>query len=265
MADTGMDIAPNTRWSRIGRRLLKRMMYSQLGVIDALLILLGKSEPKASFTIKADPASVYWNFHIRDDQLAAFIDYIRLPTGFEVCPIRCIRDEESAYILTLNVYEVSGLAVGMRAEWSTYIRDHLGKPRYMVLEALSSTTSIDSVDIITRKSQVEHKTGSTAHTLFKDLHNGQFQSHYAVEDTLGEAILAPEWLQANDYIYWRSGIYDRTFYDSGLANPQAVCIDPQAVEISNDTHWFPFLDPLPRHVIQFQNAIDFVISPWGNV
>jgi hypothetical protein len=260
-----MELAPNSRASRAGRRLLKRLMYSQLGMVEAFRILLGRAEPKAAFTVKADPASVYWNFLIREDQLPAFIDYIKLPEGFEICPIQCLAGEAPGYILTLNVYEVSGLAVGVRAEWSTYILDHMGKPRYMVLEALSSTASLDSVDIITRKSQVEHSTVRGAQTLVKDLEGGQFESRYADKAVTGHASLAPQWLEANDYIYWRSGICDRTFYDSGLANPEAVLVEPASVEIANHTHWERFLEPLPRHVIQFNNAIDFVISPWENL
>jgi hypothetical protein len=71
--------------------------------------------------------------------------------------------------------------------------------------------------------------------------------------------------EANDYIYWRGGICDRVFYDSGLANPLVTLVDPEVVAITNNTHWQPFLEPLPRHVVQFQNVIEFVISPWENL
>lgn len=260
-----MKLAPNTRMSRSGRRVLKRMLYSQMAFLDAVRVLFGTAEPRVGFTVKADPASVYWNFSIKEEQLPAFIEYINLPADFQVCPIRCLAGESPDYILTLNVYEVTGLASGIRAEWSTYIKDHLGKARYMVLEAESSSTSMDSVDIITRKSRVEHSTAGEARTLVEDLQGGCFKSHYVTSDAPLTGALDPEWLQANDYIYWRGGICDRVFYDSGLANPRVTLVDPEVVAIINNTHWQPFVEPLPRHVIQFQNAIEFVISPWENI
>ena len=62
-----------------------------------------------------------------------------------------LQREEADYLLTLNVYEVTGIAVGIRAEWSTYITDNNGVPRYMVVEAQSSEYSMDPIDIITKK------------------------------------------------------------------------------------------------------------------
>jgi hypothetical protein len=260
-----MALVPNTRISRSGRRLLKRMLYSQMAFLDAFRVLFGRAEPRVSFSVKADPASVYWNFSIKEEQFPAFIDYINLPPDFQVCSIRCLAGESPEYILTLNVYEVTGMASGIRAEWSTYIRDHLGKARYMVLEAESSATSMDSVDIITRKSRVEHSTEGETRTLVEDLQGGCFTSHYVTSGAPSTGALDPEWLEANDYIYWRGGICDRVFYDSGLANPLVTLVDPEVVAITNNTHWQPFLEPLPRHVVQFQNVIEFVISPWENL
>ncbi len=249
----------------MGRSLLKRLMYSQLSVIDAFRILVGLADPRISFSVKAVPASVYWNFSIRDENFSDFVDYIGLPEGFDLVPVRCLASEQPALTVTLNVYEVSGIASGVRAEWSTYIHDHMGKVRYMVLEAASSNTSMDPVDIITRRSRVEHSTGPDCRTLVEDLQGGSFESAYRPTAAPVSGALAPEWLEANDYIYWRNGVCDRAFYDSGLANPRVILVDPATVELANNTHWQPFLEPLPRHVVQFTNPIDFVISPWDNM
>ena len=81
------------------------------------------------------------NFRIKAEQREEFERYANLPAGFEICPIRCLADDSADYLLTLNVYEVEGLASGRRAEWSTYILDNTNRPRYMVLEAASSTWS----------------------------------------------------------------------------------------------------------------------------
>ena len=67
-----------------------------------------------------------------------------MPDKFQLVPIRCLEDESPAYLLTLNIYEVSGIVRGSRAEWSTYVDDGEGKPCYMVLEARSSSGSMAS-------------------------------------------------------------------------------------------------------------------------
>ena len=44
---------PDTSPSRLGRRLLKRFMYAHFAVLDGLLILIGKAQPRVPFTVKA--------------------------------------------------------------------------------------------------------------------------------------------------------------------------------------------------------------------
>ena len=257
---------PSTNQSRTGRRLLKRFLYSQMSLLDVFKILLGKTQPRVPFTVKADPASVYYNFRIQADQLDAFIRYINLPPSFTVCPIRCLHDEEPEYLLTLNVYEVTGVAVGVRAEWSTYIADSEGIPRYMVVEAQSSEYSMDPIDVITKKGRVEHLTaGPQVTTTVASLEGQLFQASFPAAPDAERARVHPEWVAANDFIYWRVGICDRTFYDAGLGNPKARLIDPHSASIDDRTHWARFLEPVPKHVVVFEEAIDFVIMPWANI
>jgi hypothetical protein len=257
---------PDTNQSRLGRRLLKRILYSHMSLLDAIGILLGKTQPRVPFTVKADPNSVYYNFKVRGDQLEAFIHYINLPAGFTVCPIRCLEGEVADYLLTLNVYEVSGIAVGIRAEWSTYIADENGTPRYMVLEAQSSEYSMDPIDIITKKGRVEHTTsGDQAVTTVASLQQDLFQAKFSLTADAATAKIHPEWVAANDYIYWRVGICDRTFYDAALARPKAQLIAAASASIDDQTHWAAFLEPVPKHIVRFEEAIDFVIMPWVNI
>ena len=75
----------------------------------------------------------------------------------------------------------------------------------------------------------------------------------------------PEWIQANDYIYWRNGVCDRTFYDAGLANPRARAVVAAEVRIENTTPWGQFIEPVPASVLVFEDAIEFAMSPWWNI
>ena len=257
---------PTASDARTGRSLLKRFIYSQLSLLDAGKILLNKAQPLVPFTVKAEPASVYYNFRIKPDAREAFIRYINLPAGFDIVPVKCLQGDQSDYLLTLNVYEVSGIATGIRAEWSTYIRDHHGIARYMVLEARSSTRSMDPVDVITPKSRVEHETqGGHTRTTVASIEGRLFSASFAVAAQPAVALIHQQWVTANDYIYWRNGICDRVFYDTGMAYPDASLIEPANADIDDQTHWAQFIDAQASHVIQFTKPIEFVIMPWFNV
>ncbi len=257
---------PDTNPSRTGRRILKRLLYSQLSFRNAFLIMLGKVQPSIPFTVLADPSAIYYNFKVKDDRLEDFERYINLSTGFKICPIKCLANEEGDYLLTLNVYEVTGIAVGIRAEWSTYIKDKHGKPRYMVLEAQSSEYSMDPIDVITKKGRVEHTMGKgNIITTVASKDENLFEASINLTANLPKIDIHGDWIEANDYIYWRNGICDRTFYDAGLANPNARLIDKDDVKISDQTHWAQFLEPAPKHVIQFLDPLDFMIVPWSNL
>lgn len=257
---------PDVNSSRRGRSFLKRFMYAQLSLLDAVKIALARTQPRVPFTVLAEPASMYFNFRVMPEALERFIRYINLPPGFEVGPVSCLQGEQPEFLLTLNVYEVSGIAKGVRAEWSTYIIDAGGAPRYMVLEARSSEYSMDPVDVITRRGLVEHSSrGATTTTRVASLDRRLFEARTTAAPGSAQARLHPAWVAANDFIYWRNGICDRTFYDSGLAFPRATLIESAHAQIDDQTHWAQFVEPRPRHIIRFEQAIEFVIMPWYNV
>jgi hypothetical protein len=250
----------------MGRRLLKRLMYSQLALRDAFMILIGREHPNLRFTILADPPSLYINFPVKPGMAQEFTDYINLADGFSPAPIRCLVDDEPTLMLTLNIYEVSGLVHGPRAEWSTYVADSQGKPRYMVLEARAAAGSMDPVNLFTRPDRVEHaaSAGSLVSTVASD--KGElFESTVRLDKAQPLVRPASEWVEANDFIYWRNGVCDRTYYDAGLFNARVHSVPPEDVAIVDNTHWARFIESRPRHVLWFDGALEFMVSPWFNV
>ena len=256
----------NTKPSRKGLRFLKRVMYSQMALRDAVLILFGKAQPSLTFTVLAEPCSVYINFLVKPDLAQEFASYINLADGLALAPIKCLAGEDPALMLTLNIYEVSGIVKGARAEWSTYISDRDGIPRYMVLEARAGEGSLDPVNFFTRADRVEHAmVGENIRSTVASKDGGLFSSTLRLDEKHPMAEPAAEWIAANDYIYWRNGVCDRSWYDASLFDASVHIIPPDDASISDETHWARFVQPQPRHVLQYDGEINLVLSPWFNI
>lgn len=256
-----MKILPRQRRIRVA---VKRFLYSQLYQRDSFRLMFGRTKPLVHFKVEATPPSVYFNFEIDPAQVASLRAALDLP--FPLMPIRCLDDDDAFHCLTLNIYRVSGLANGIRAEWSVYIEDLEGKPRYLVVEAQADAPSLDSVNLLTRRGDVTHvQTGDTLDSSVVAADGGRFASTCRALESGPRVRVAPEWIEANDYIYWLNGICDRTFYDSGLANPRTRRVEPPNVTFEDTTRWGAMVCREPKHVVVFENAIDFAMSPWWNL
>ena len=250
-----------------GRRkrvALKRFMYSQLALRSAIMIAVGREQPLVTFTVEQDPPSVYLVFELRPEAVDDLVTTLALPPGMSVAPVRCLADDEPRYLMALNVYRVSGITNGRRAEWSVFVSEPDGTPRYMVIDARSSSRSMDPVDVFTKPSRVDHqRVGDQVSMTI-----GSEGSAFAATIDLGAATVAgnaPEWVTANDRIYWRNGICDRTYYDAGLAAPKLRSVPPADVTIDDAGPWAELVEPDPVVVLVFDEAIEFVVSPWENV
>lgn len=258
-------VKPLTSLGRLGRLVLKRLMYSQMMVNIGLRIAIGKEEPLVKFTVEKAPPSIYWVFQIKPSMIDSLTEQIGLPPGFSLSPIKCLESDTLDYLMVVNAYRVSGLVNGLRAEWSVFVRDGSDTPYYMIVDALSSKPSMDPISIITKSSTVVHEMeNGKIYTQIGD-EGRAFKSTISFSDSAPFATSSRDWVSANDRIYWGNGISDRTFYDSGLANARQRRIDNASVNIINDSVWGPFLEAEPFHTLVLEDAIEFVISPWENV
>jgi hypothetical protein len=254
-----------TGFQRGLRRFVKRFVYSQLYLREALFIVLGRARPFVQFKVEADPPSLYFNFALTPEAIASLEKKLDLP--HPLAPIRCLEGEEPFHCLTLNVYRVSGLANGIRAEWSLYIREpSTGKTRYLIAEAAADSGSMDPISIVTRAGEATYvRTDDRLTLAVRSADGNTFRAECRIPDGAERVRADPEWVEANDLIYWLNGICDRTFYDAGLANAPSVQLDLSDVEIHDATGWRQLVDPEPRHVIVFEEAIEFAMSPWWNI
>jgi hypothetical protein len=252
---------------RFLRRAIKRFLYSQLALRESLMILFGRSAPLVLFNVEADPPSVYVNFRVREERLGALAEFLDLPEGLSLSPIRCLDGEEPFTAITLNAYRVSGLVNGVRAEWSAFVRDAGGVPRYFVLEAQSDVGSMDPVHVVTRAGSMAHvREGRLVRTRVETEGGGEFLAELEVPEAAERELLraAPEWIEANDYIYWRNGICDRTFYDASLATAPLCRIPSSGIRVEDGSSWSEFLESEPVHAVMLSRRVQFAMSPWWN-
>jgi hypothetical protein len=258
---------PLTERGLRGRRALKRLLYAQLTLRSAILVALGKEQPLMNFIVKAEPPSVYVVWRVRPEAVERLPDALSLPPDMPPTPIRCLADDEPEYLVTCNYYEVGGIARGLRAEWSVFVADAAGIPRYLVFDARSSELSMDPVDVITPKSTVEHaRVGERIVTRIGD---DPEALTCLIEMPGGDEapLVRPhaEWAAANDYIYWCNGICDRTWYDAGMHDPRKRKVPAHCYEIEDHTPWAELLDPDPVHVLVFDHEISLAMAPWENL
>ena len=256
----------DTKASRPGRRFLKRMLYSQMALRDAFLILIGKHNPNLSFTVLADPCSIYINFRVKPEMAREFADYINLADDMSPVPMRALATDDPELMLTLNIYEVSGLVNGPRAEWSTYISDSDGIPRYMVLEARAAAGSLDPVNMFTRPDRVEHqRKNNTIVSTAASQGGSLFTCSLRLDESQPVVHAAAEWVEVNDYIYWRNGVCDRTSYNASVFNGKVRSVPFRDFNITDNTHWARFVESQPVNVLRYDGALEFVVSPWFNI
>jgi len=253
------------------RRFVRRFLYAQLSFRDGLLILLGKADPLVRFTVEADPPSVYVMWRIRSEDVEALPARLGFPSEIRLQPLRCFEGDAPEHLLTLNVYRVSGLANGLRAEWSVYVRDPRdGISRYMVIDAVSSTGTIDPVNLLVKRSPIceyARDGDRLAFTLSASLEEGRdvTRARFEIPRDATRVRLHPDFVTANDLIYWANGIADKVYYDGTMADGPVIPVDPAKLELSDEGPWAGIVDGPPIRVFVCPTALDIVLSPWANL
>ncbi len=255
-----------SKTKRILRSIIKRFLYSQLYAMESIKILLGRSKPFIGFTVEEDPPSIYFNFKIKNDRVSDLENMLKLPAGFNLTPIRCLADDkQDYYCLTLNIYRVSGITNGLRAEWDMYVMDPQGRKRYMIVDARSDRGSMDPIEIITRKSKLEYSVKDKKISIYAASYGDTyFKAECSMSKTGSTAFASNEWVEANDDIYWLNGVIDRAFYNGKMACSELHKIPSGDIKIEDTTKWKEYIESISSVVI-FPSSIEFLISPWWNL
>ncbi|MBT3311737.1 MAG: hypothetical protein HN737_11085 [Desulfobacterales bacterium] len=248
---------------------LKASVYGGLAYEQAQLSKAGKADPSMLFGVTATPPFLYFNFIVPDEKAKALSREIGMPHGLSLSKIQLTNDGDSHYYITVNIYLATGLAAGYRAEWSTYItqdNDPDSIPRFMVVEARSSSPTYSSVDFEAPPTRVDYTIKKNIVKTFVDSDKETtFSASFTLpEDPFMETI-SREWVESNDKIFWTSGVNDKAYYDATLANSDMISIYNGDVTIKDTTRWSKYVDPTPDTVLLSTGPVDLVVSPWHNV
>jgi hypothetical protein len=262
---------------------VKRSVYGQRAQAEAGQVAAGNEHPIVQFTVQSTPPSIFVNYIIPDVQAADFASFINLKPGFTLAKVKILEsDPVPRYWLSLNVYRVTGITNGMRAEWSTYVDDGDGIPRFMIIKARAAEGSLDPIgpeappepfqhaldpgDVINttmRKTIVQNTTPPSAVLTPDNLFTSSIQLPLVGDRDY--VVPAREWVSANDFIYWMNGVNDRAYHNATAHSAPLISVDVGDVTIDDDTDWVPYIEPAPGHVLVYLDKLEFTIAPWWNV
>ncbi len=265
----GLEPADDPAFDR--HRFAKHYMYGTLTRQSAADVFKGTEQPLLKFEVLDDPPSLFVNFEISPDKVDDLVEFLDLPPGFALTPIAILGGETPRLYLSLNIYAVyglRGLLSGNRAEWSVYVTKNEGRPSYMVVDAKASELTLDSVNWFTRGTELIH--GNTNDGLSSSVvaDDGTSFTSLVTEAGIRNArrlYPEPSWVSANDRIYWRDGVADRTYYDGDFIDTPILSVNPDDIVIADDTLWSQFVVPRPVSVLVFETGFELVISPWYNL
>jgi len=249
---------------------VKASAFGGLSQYHASQVFAGLKEPLFAFTIEDERPAYFINFRVPPNRVQALSEALALPEGFDLAPIQTLAHGRPEFMISLNVYQASGIAAGIRAEWSVYVTpvDDPYEQYFMVIDVASSGPSLDVVNLFTPPAQqlsLEVDAEGMAHTQIIN-GNSSFSATFPVsEPSACDQPLDQSWVRANDRIYWRNGVYDRGFYNGSLLGARVGVVDGADVQIDDGTPWAQFVDPEPLEVFYFHGKKELRVSPWYNL
>lgn len=247
----------------------KAAVFSALGVERAEGITARTAEPMENFFVEEAPPSIFLNFKLDPSKIDALVAALPMPAGLELARLRTLRGGGKHYYLSLNIYEVQGLQgllSGFRAEWSVYVtKEGDPAPRYMVVEAQSSTFSVDPVNGPTQAANLfEYGVEDGVIRVDVQAPGTSFQATIPLPEKLRRRATTLDWAEANNLIYWRNGVADKIYYNGRVYDSKMIKVPNRDVTISDGSFWARYILRLDQALV-FENPLDFIASPWNNL
>lgn len=249
---------------------VKAEKYANLYRRNGALISQGLEESMAGFRVEESPPAFFVNWRILDEKVSSFEDAV-LPPGFRLAKVAMIRGKKPEFMMSLNVYGASGLAPGLRAEWSVYVtpEGEAGHPYFMVIDVASSSRSLDPVSLWTEPAEEFLYDVSPDGVVNNNISNGLKNFSLSFQIPMSREVyhhkLRGQWVQANDRVYWTNGVYDRVYYNGEVLDTFVALADLSRVVINDHTPWRNYIDNRPLELVVFREKQDYQIKAWYNV
>lgn len=239
----------------------KRSFYSEYWSERGVAISSGQAEPLLKI-MNSNMFFVHWEL---SGAGVSELNTILAPRGLQLAPIKILESDIEIYLLTWNLYDTEFVGINppgnttVRFEASVYVtsvKDPV--PRFLVLEALSSDDTLDPVE--KQVSGIDLMYSVPSNILAEDaVVSAQIPGpsglrvEFSVSSNEFKLETDKSWIVSNDKVYWLNGVFDKIFYDSKLANQQALNCTTRAV--AGSANWTYYIADLanPVHAFSFQN------------
>lgn len=264
--DSSLALEPGQRESL---KAAKSQIYSKLLKNVGVQIQEGLAESMASFVVDKKPYAYWLNFKISSDKIHELERKI-IPPGLQLTKMNMLEGEPAEYMLSVNVYQASGLAQGLRVEYSVYVSE-IDDPEmayFLVVDVESDQESLDPVDLFTQPAEYftyTQRPDRFIETSVRDA--GAFLNinfPLPVEKQFNRR-LNSKWVQANDKVYWLNGIYDRLLYNGGVLDAAIAKVNLKDLSFVNNTPWAHFVEAQPIELLVFAEKQDYQIQAWFNM
>lgn len=246
---------------------LKANLYEALTRTHAEGVAAGSEQPIVSVATGETLPTLWIHFRVREDRLDALAAAIPVPPGLTLARIRVARGEAPRHYLTVAWTEVGGDREGVLAEWLTYVTSADDpSPRTLVLEAHTSTASLDPVRIEAAPADVlAYALAGSVLRARVVANDSSFSVSFEVPASAKTRRVDRQWNTAADVRHWKNGVTDRVYCSGVLSNRTLAGIEPSSVAIDDHTAWATFVHPRPRSVLLLRERLDYAILPWTNV
>lgn len=249
---------------------VKATAFSGLAYFNAGEVMAGRQEALVDLTVEDAPPAVFYNFRIPRRKVKAFKEALSLPKGFHLAKMHALPGDKSEYMLSLNVYRATGVAAGLRAEWSVYVttKENRHRPFFMVIGVATEGPSLDVVNLFTPAAERFSYTVDAGGVATTGITQGtlSFDASFPVPDMSAcDQPIAYSWARSNDRIYFSNGVYDQGLYNGTVLEAKVAVVDPHEIDIQSATPWSEFMDSDPLEVLAFCGPQEYRIMPWFNL
>ena len=225
---------------------------------------------------------LYFNWEIPEASVSLMEAALGLEAkGLRIVPIEIVQGEKPRYYLSLNFYSVliAGV-VNYRSEWSIYVATQNDpKPRYLVIEVLSSEDAADPTYIAPPPATFLRPGTEVTYSIAEgqvEVSNPDFHARFSflpgtdranpVRPARGNVVkVGQPWAEANDALYYLNGIADTALYNGNLTDADLLSVNPETVEIHNSSPWASFIGDKPEHVLLYLHPLKLAFTPYFNL